>query len=171
MHAVVLLPYARTAGVPDEPTNMIRSARAARRIIPFACTAGLLAVAGTAFAASSTPATDVVPGNDSFIGEMIAIVLPMAFIIIALLFFLRILRRRYGLAGRDSPLSVLQILPVGPRERVVLLQSRAGRVFAIGVAGQTVTFITDLEPEDVVSPPDASPNAASDTLPNIVADR
>jgi flagellar protein FliO/FliZ len=46
----------------------------------------------------------------------------------------------------------LQILPVGSRERVVLLKSRSGRLFAVGVGSQSVTFITDLEQSDLQAP-------------------
>lgn len=107
------------------------------------------AIAGLFSASAWAAPPAAVPGGDSFIGEMIAILLPLVFIIAGLLFLLRLLRRRYGLSGSDSPLSVLQILPVGPRERVVLVKSRAGRVFAIGVGAQSVTFITDLDIDDV----------------------
>lgn len=91
----------------------------------------------------------------SFIGELLAIVVPLALIIIALLLVLRLARRRFRLTGQDAPLSVLQILPVGPRERLVLVKARSGRVFAIGVGAQTVTFITDLDPEELEPQPEA----------------
>jgi flagellar biogenesis protein FliO len=96
------------------------------------------------------------PATTSFVGELLAIVLPLALIIIALLVVLRLARRRFRLTGQDAPLSVLQILPVGPRERLVLVKARSGRVFAIGVGAQTVTFITDLDPQEVapaIDPP------------------
>jgi flagellar biogenesis protein FliO len=96
----------------------------------------------------------------SFVGELLAIVVPLALIIIALLVVLRLARRRFRLTGQDAPLSVLQILPVGPRERLVLVKARSGRVFAIGVGAQTVTFITDLDPEEVA--PRIEADAASD---------
>ncbi|MCD9029454.1 flagellar biosynthetic protein FliO [Luteimonas sp. BDR2-5] len=140
---------------------MTRSARMPR-LFP------MMLAAAASFSAplwAATTAPDVVPApaRDSFVGEMIAIVLPLVFIIAGLLLVLRLLRRRYGLVGRDSPLTVLQILPVGPRERVVLVQSRAGRVFAIGVGAQSVTFITDLESDDVAPGPEdpAEPPARS----------
>lgn len=118
-------------------------------------------------AATAVPEAAPAPVRDSFVGEMIAIVLPLVFIIAGLLLVLRLLRRRYGLAGRDTPLTVLQILPVGPRERVVLVQSRAGRVFAIGVGAQSVTFITDLESEDVAPAHDSPGEAFKQTLTNM----
>ena len=45
--------------------------------------------------------------------------------------------------------AVVQILPVGPRERVVLVRSRAGRVLAVGVSGHSVNLITELDAADI----------------------
>ncbi|MGY1519237.1 MULTISPECIES: flagellar biosynthetic protein FliO [unclassified Luteimonas] len=99
------------------------------------------AVAAAAVAPASTGA--------SYVWELLAILLPLAFIIICLLVLLRILRRRFGLAGPDAPLSVVQVLPVGPRERVVVLRSRAGRAFAVGVSAGAVSLITHLDSDDL----------------------
>ncbi|HST45508.1 MAG TPA: flagellar biosynthetic protein FliO [Luteimonas sp.] len=82
----------------------------------------------------------------SFAGELMAILIPLVLVIIALLVVLRLARRRFRLTGQDAPLSVLQILPVGPRERLVLVKTRAGEVFAIGVGAQTVSFIREFDP-------------------------
>lgn len=119
--------------------------------LPLSCAAILapaVSLAGVVPAAAPAAPT---PG-DSFVGELLAILIPLVLIIAGLLFLLRLLRRRYGLSGSDAPLSVLQILPVGPRERLVLVKSRAGRVFAIGVGAQSVTFVTDLDPQDLQIP-------------------
>lgn len=89
--------------------------------------------------------------ESSFVGELLAILVPLALIIVALFLVLRLARRRYGLTGQDAPLSILQILPVGPRERIVLVRARSGRVFTIGVGPQSVNFITDLNPADLQS--------------------
>lgn len=85
-------------------------------------------------------------------GELMGIVFPLALIIVGLLTVLYLVRRRFGLTGKDAPLTILQILPVGPRERLVLVRSRAGKVFAIGVAGQSVTLVTHLDPADLLAP-------------------
>jgi len=119
--------------------------------------------------ARATTASAPTP-SDSFVGELLAIVIPLVLIIAGLLFLLRLVRRRYGLSGSDAPLSVLQILPVGPRERVVLVKSRAGRVFAIGVGAQSVTFITDLDTRDVEPPAPTASLAASHSPANISGD-
>lgn len=98
------------------------------------------------------PSSAAPAAKPSFVGELLAILVPLALIIVALLLVLRLARRRYGLTGQDAPLSILQILPVGPRERVVLVRTRSGRVFTIGVGAQSVTFITDISPDDLVAP-------------------
>lgn len=99
--------------------------------------------------------------ESSFVGELLAILVPLALIIVALLLVLRLARRRYGLTGQDAPLSILQILPVGPRERIVLVRARSGRVFTVGVGPQSVNFITNLNPADLQLP------EASTEMPDI----
>jgi flagellar protein FliO/FliZ len=103
-------------------------------------------------AMSAEAAVPEAAAGTSFAGELLAILLPLAFIIVGLLFVLRMVRRRYGLTGPDAPLSILQILPLGPRERLVLVKSRSGRVFTIGVAAHGVNFITDLDDADISIP-------------------
>jgi len=127
--------------------------------------AALFALLATASTQAAPPAR-ATPG-ESFVGEMLAIVIPLVLIIAGLLFLLRLVRRRYGLSGGDAPLSVLQILPLGPRERLVLVKSRAGRVFAVGVGAQSVTFVTDLSNEDLESPNPAASLAAPHSRLNI----
>jgi len=114
-----------------------------------------LLLAGTALAAT-VPATAPAPAP-SYLRELLGIVVPLGFMILALLLVLRLLRRRYGMAGSNAHLSVLQILPVGPRERVVLLRTRAGRILAIGVSAQSVNLVARLEQDDVAVDPDGDP--------------
>ena len=116
----------------------------------------LALAAGSAIAAAPGAA---VPAP-SYVRELLSIVLPLGFMILALLLVLRLLRRRYGMTGSGAHLSVLQILPVGPRERVVLLKTRAGRVLAIGVSAQSVNLITRLEQDDVAAGPDTGTDPA-----------
>lgn len=103
-------------------------------------------------AMSADPVADSPVTSSSFATELLAILLPLAFIIVGLLFVLRMVRKRYGLTGSDTPLTILQILPLGPRERLVLVKARSGRVFTIGVAAQNVNFLTELSPQDLESP-------------------
>lgn len=121
-----------------------------RRLVPLLC-----AIVATPAFATTTNASP-----PSLFGELLGIVLPLAFIILGLLVVLKLARRRYGLTGHDAPLSVVQVLAVGPRERIVLVRTRAGRVLAVGVGAQSVTFLTDLETEDVApAPPDQDTSA------------
>ena len=85
----------------------------------------------------------------SFFGEILSIVVPLAFIILVLFAALHFARRRYGAAAPDAALSVVQILPLGPRERIVLLRTRGGRLFAVGVTANSVRLVTDLDPADL----------------------
>lgn len=116
-----------------------------------------LAVASVAMAA---PVVDPSPTDaPSLFGELLGIVVPLILIILVLLAVLYFARRRFGLTGQDAPLSIVQILPVGPRERVVLVKSRSGRAFVVGVGAQSVTFITNVEPEDLAISSPAPPSA------------
>ena len=127
------------------------------------CFAAIILPIAAAAPAWAQQTTAEPPAAPSFVTELLAIVIPLALIIVGLLVVLRLLRKRYGLTGQDAPLSILQILPVGPRERLVLVKARSGRVFTIGVAAQGVNFVTDLDPEDVPAPIAATPAPTSDT--------
>lgn len=102
-------------------------------------------------AAISAPVAEAA-SSPSFLRELLAIVLPLGFIIVGLLVVLRLARRRYGLTGRETALTVMQILPLGPRERIVVLRTRAGRAFAVGVTAGSVRLVTPLDEADVASP-------------------
>lgn len=124
--------------------------------------ASLFAAAALTLAGSALAADAAVPAPaPSYLRELLGIVMPLGFMILALLLVLRLLRRRYGMAGSNAHLTVLQILPVGPRERVVLLRTRAGRVLAIGVGAQSVNLIARLEQDDVATDPDDDPATAA----------
>jgi flagellar biogenesis protein FliO len=106
------------------------------------------------------PAPAASSAGASFFGEIVSIVVPLAVIILVLLLVLRLARRRYGVGPRDAPLTIAQVLPVGPRERIVLLRTRTGRLFAVGVGGASVRFLADLDPADWVEPPAPAPGRA-----------
>jgi flagellar protein FliO/FliZ len=116
-----------------------------------AVTLATLLLAWASGPALAAPAAATTSSPPSFFGELMSIVLPLAFIILVLLAALHFARRRYGLTAPDAPLSVVQILPLGPRERIVLVKTRGGRVFAVGVSSQSVHLITDLDPAELAS--------------------
>ncbi|MBS7458770.1 flagellar biosynthetic protein FliO [Coralloluteibacterium stylophorae] len=120
---------------------------ASARIVSPLAAAALAAAPFACLAASTT-------NDSSLLGELVSILLPLSLIIAALVAFLLVARRRFRVSGRDTPLSVLQIVPVGPRERVVVLGTRSGGAIAVGVSAQRVSFITKLDAADLaVAPP------------------
>lgn len=127
----------------------------------------LLAGAPLAALAAAAPVATQPAAPDSIAGEVIGILLPLALVIVALIVVLYLVRRRFGLTGQDAPLSILQILPVGSRERIVVVKSRSGRVFAVGVGAQTVTLITNLEQSDIQPAP--APDAHGETATTHIA--
>lgn len=141
--------------------------KAHRRSLLPACLAALLAGAAPAVFAAATSAAAQPAAPDSIAGEVIGILLPLALVIVALVAVLYLVRRRFGLTGQDAPLSILQILPVGSRERIVVVKSRSGRVFAVGVGAQTVTLITNLEQSDIEPAP--TPDAPGEAGPTHIA--
>jgi flagellar biogenesis protein FliO len=130
-----------------------------------ACLGILLACAPLAVLAAPDAAQPAAPG--SIAGEVLGILLPLALVIIALVAVLYFVRRRFGLTGQDAPLTILQILPVGSRERIVVVKSRSGRLFAVGVGAQTVTLITNLEQSDIDPAP--IPQTAGELDPRHIA--
>lgn len=112
----------------------------------FACAAPAAGWAKAPAAAAAAPAATQPP---SLWLEFVAILLPVAVVLGGLVAVLYFLRKRHGLTARDAPLSVLQILPIGPRERIVVLRTRSGRAIAVGVSGQSLNLIAELDPADI----------------------
>ncbi|MGN7919963.1 flagellar biosynthetic protein FliO [Lysobacter sp. ESA13C] len=129
---------------------------------PLPALAALLSPAtALAFApAAARPAAPAnVPEPPSFFLELLSIMLPVAVVLVGLVAVLYYLRKRHGLTARDNPLSVLQVLPVGPRERIVVLRTRSGRALAVGVGGQSMSLIAELDSADI------APLATATTIP------
>ncbi|KRB07554.1 flagellar biosynthetic protein FliO [Lysobacter sp. Root690] len=122
-----------------------------------------------AFAAKPAAPAAAAAQPPSMFFEFISILLPVAVVIAALLAVLHYLRKRHGLSGRDAPLSILQILPVGPRERIVVLRTRSGRALAVGVAGQSLNLIAELDPADIAPAVAATVSTATASVPAVAA--
>ncbi|MEI2457164.1 flagellar biosynthetic protein FliO [Lysobacter firmicutimachus] len=89
----------------------------------------------------------------SFFFELLSIMLPVAVVLVGLIAVLYYLRKRHGLVARDAPLTIVQVLPVGPRERIVVLRTRSGRALAVGVGGQSPSLIAELDAADIAPAP------------------
>ena len=124
-------------------------ARWRRRIAPF-----MAVLAMPAFAAETarphTAAQSVAQAGPSIASELFALVVPLVLVVVGLLVVLYLARRRFGLTGHDAPLSVVQILPVGPRERLVVVRTRGGRTFVVGTSAQSVRLVAHLDEDDLL---------------------
>lgn len=118
---------------------------------PLSIMCGALLAVMAAMPPARAQAAAEAAGSGTFFGELVSILVPLVLIILVLLAGLHLARRRYGMTGQDAPLAVVQILPLGPRERIVLVRTRAGRVFAVGVAAQAVSLVTELDPADLAA--------------------
>lgn len=142
----------------------------ARACLAFACCAPWAAFAAAPAApASAAPAAAAQP--PSLLFEFAAILLPVAVVLGGLVAVLYVLRKRHGLTARDAPLSVLQILPIGPRERIVVLRTRSGRALAVGVGGQSLSLIAELDPDDIAPATVASATVAASVAAAPTAER
>lgn len=105
-----------------------------------------------AFFAPASAFARTAPSTVPLAAEIAGVVLPVLLLVGALVAVLYLLRKRHGLTSRDAPLSIVQVLAVGPRERIVVLRTRAGRALAVGVASQSVRLIASLSEDDLGTP-------------------
>jgi flagellar biogenesis protein FliO len=138
------------------------------RCCALAACAPLAALAAAATSAAPVAAKAPAASPPSLFFELVAILLPVVVVLGGLVAVLLYLRKRHGLTARDAPLSILQILPVGPRERIVVLRTRSGRALAVGVGGQSLNLIAELDPADIApaepAPRVPAPGAADTTV-------
>lgn len=121
-------------------------------------TLGLLATCSPLAAHAAVPAAE----GGSIAADVVAVLIPLLLVIAVLVAVLFYARRRYRLTGAGAALSVVQILPVGPRERVVVVRTRNDRYLAVGVGAQALSLIAELDPLDVaLDPPSYSIGTAS----------
>lgn len=141
-----------------EPSRILRTSIAsliAAAWVALACLSAPVAAQTSPDAAVGNAATAAPPAaaSGSFLWDLVAVVVPLLLVIAGLFAVLYFARRRYKLTGRDAALSIVQVLPVGPRERVVVLRTRADRVFAIGVGPQSLNLIAELDTADIAVDP------------------
>lgn len=130
--------------------NAITQERAARRVC---MSLGLLALAGGAsrmlYAASTTPfAAPVQPAVPSAAGGLLRVIVALLVVLAAVLAAAWLARRMRAISGggSSSSLELLAQLPLGTRERAVLV--RVGeRQLLLGVAAGSVRMLHVLEPQ------------------------
>jgi flagellar protein FliO/FliZ len=103
----------------------------------------LLPNVGAALAADPVPVPDPASPGASILGLAVPL-LAVAFALAALWW---ILRRNSGRSGAAGPARIVQVLAVGPRERVVIVDHDTRR-FMLGVTPSAVNVLADLGGKD-----------------------
>ena len=78
--------------------------------------------------------------------EIAAILIPLALLLIIALAALIYFNRRRMLFPGHGPLSIEQVLSIGPRERIVVLKAK-DQLLVIGVTSEQITLLTRLDPQ------------------------
>jgi flagellar protein FliO/FliZ len=114
----------------------------------------LSSIAGIAFfftipVATVSASDSAAAAAPSLLTEVLAVFVPLAFILLALLAVLLLLKRQFRSPKNSTPLSIVQVLSLGPRERIVVIRTLAGRVLTIGVSPHTLRLIAELDIDDI----------------------
>jgi flagellar biogenesis protein FliO len=71
---------------------------------------------------------------------LVSMIVPLVLVVGAMILALVIVRRRFRLSSHDGPMQVRQILAVGPRERLVMIDIDEHTVI-VGVSGSNVSQV------------------------------
>ncbi len=82
--------------------------------------------------------------NPSVSFSVISMLVPLVLVLAAMVGALILVRRRFGIASGDGPMRVRQVLAVGPRERVVMIDIDRHTVI-LGVTSANVSQIAVLD--------------------------
>ena len=96
---------------------------------------------GVSFALLASPllARAQDPGT-SLRSTVVSMIMPLVLVVGSMILALVFVRRRFGIVSGDGPMRVRQILAVGPRERIVLLDVDGDSVI-VGVTSAQVSRI------------------------------
>lgn len=109
--------------------------------------------------AKAAVAVDPVPAPVSVTpgGSVLGLIVPLLTVAFALAALWWIMRRNSGRSGAAGPLRIVQVLAVGPRERVIVVD-HASRRFMLGVTPSTINVLADLDGKDAAK---IQPSASS----------
>ena len=113
-------------------------------------------IALSSLASTHAFAVEPAEASPSLSAELVSLILPLLLVVGTLLAAFYLLRRRFGLATREGPLRVAQVIAVGPRERIVLLDLD-DRQLLVGVTSAQITRIATLASRDRTNASDLSP--------------
>jgi len=91
-------------------------------------------------------AADADTASDGSGTTLIALIVPLFAVAIALAALWWMSRRYAARSGTAGPLRIVQVLGVGPRERVLVVEHDSRR-FLLGVTQSTISLLADLDAE------------------------
>jgi flagellar biosynthetic protein FliO len=100
-------------------------------------------IALSSLASTHALAAESADASPSLSAELVSLMLPLLLVVATLLAAFYLLRRRFGLATREGPLRVAQVIAVGPRERIVLLDLD-DRQLLVGITSAQITRLATL---------------------------
>jgi len=109
------------------------------------CRAVLLLVSSWLAAAPAGAADPVTPPSSG--ASLLGLVVPLLAVAFSLAALWWMLRRNSGRHGAAGPARIVQVIAVGPRERVVIIDHDTRR-FMLGVTPTTVNVLADLDGEN-----------------------
>ena len=91
--------------------------------------------------------------------ELGVFLIPLALLMLVALAGLMYFNRRRMLFPRHGPLSIEQVLSIGPRERIIVLKTKS-ELLVVGVTSEQITLLTRLDPQFLA---DTSDHSSEDT--------
>lgn len=107
-----------------------------------ACLAWSVLASGYAMAAADPAAETTAPS-----ASLLALIVPLMAVVFAVVALWWILRRHNAKGGHAGPARVVQVIGVGPRERIVIVDHDRQRVM-LGVTQTSITLLTHLDPQN-----------------------
>jgi len=96
-------------------------------------------------------------------GSLVSLIVPLLAVVFALAALWWMWHRYSGKGGSSGPLRIVQVIAVGPRERVLVVDHDTQR-FMLGVTQTSITLIADLGPKNAAK---LSSNASASLNENV----
>lgn len=100
------------------------------------------------------------PAEQAPDASLLGLVLPLLVVVFALAALWWVMRRQGGRGSAAGPARIVQVMAVGPRERILIVDHDTQRLM-LGVTPTAISLLAHLEPKDAAKNPanaSASPN-------------